>query len=354
MGLRFGCQIITYGDIWRTIQYAVLAEKAGFDIISLPDHLFHPLDERFLKDPPWDVYTLLTAIGLNTSRVKLTPGVSDVLRRHPATIAHIVATLDQLTKGRAVLALGAGEAFNLDPIPDVKWDKPASILEEGVRVIRMLWDSTREKPASFNGRYFKLKDAFLSFKPIRRPPIYIGGYGPRMRRLIGELGDGWIPWVESPKTYRRSIEDIYLHARKAGRNPEDIDAAVMVFTSISRDGGKAKQVLVERTRVALALRSRLLRDLGYGKLADEAFDIWNTNFTREQLDKLYSIADKIPLEAVEAVTVAGTPDEAIDKIEEYLKAGVKLFIALPFPVNFEETISHLEKQVIPYFKSYEA
>jgi alkanesulfonate monooxygenase SsuD/methylene tetrahydromethanopterin reductase-like flavin-dependent oxidoreductase (luciferase family) len=175
-----------------------------------------------------------------------------------------------------------------------------------------------------------------------------------MRRLIGELGDGWIPWVESPKTYRRSIEDIYLHARKAGRNPEDIDAAVMVFTSISRDGEKARQVLVERTRVVLALRSRLLRDLGYGKLADEAFDIWNTNFTREQLDKLYSIADKIPLEAVEAVTAAGTPDEAIGRIEEYLKAGVKLFIALPFPVNFEETISYLEKQVIPYFKSYEA
>lgn len=354
MGLRFGCQLITYGDIWKTIRYAVLAEKAGFDIVSLPDHLFHPLDERFLRDPPWDVYTLLTAVGLNTRRIKLTPGVSDILRRHPATIAHIVATLDQLTNGRAVLALGAGEAFNLNPIPDVKWDKPVSMLREGIRVIRLLWDSTRENPASFNGEYFKLKDAFLSFKPLHRPPIYIGGYGPRMRKLIGELGDGWIPWVESPKTYRESIQDIYLHARKAGRNPEDIDAAAMIFTSISKDSGRAKQILVTRTKTVLALRSRLLKDLGYEELAKEAFDIWNMAFTKEQLDKLYSVADRIPLEAVEAVTVAGTPDEAIGRIEEYVKAGVKLFIAIPFPANFEETISHFEKQVIPYFKSNEA
>lgn len=350
--IKFGCQIITYGDINKTIQYAILVEKAGFDAVSLPDHLFHPLDERFLKDPPWDAFTLLTAVGLNTKRVKMMPGVADVLRRHPATVAHIISTLDQLTGGRAMLALGAGEAFNLSSTPDIKWDKPVSILEEAVKVMKLLWKSTRDGPASFNGKHFQLKDAFLSFKPVQPPgpPIYVGGYGPRIRRLVGEIGDGWIPWIDAPETYKKTVNDIENHAKKAGRTMNEIDTAVMVFTSVSIDGDRAKQIITPRTKVSLTTRARLLRELGYDELAREAMDMWKVAFTKEQLNRIYSLADKIPSEVVEKVTVAGTPDEAINKIEEYVKAGVKFLVTIPFPINFEETINFYEKTIIPYFR----
>jgi len=341
--IKFGCQIITYGDINKTIQYAILVEKAGFDAVSLPDHLFHPLDERFLKDPPWDAFTLLTAVGLNTKRVKMMPGVADVLRRHPATVAHIISTLDQLTGGRAMLALGAGEAFNLSSTPDIKWDKPVSILEEAVKVMKLLWKSTRDGPASFNGKHFQLKDAFLSFKPVQLP-------GPRIRKLIGEIGDGWIPWIDAPETYKKTVNDIENYAKNAGRTMNEIDTAVMVFTSVSQDGDHARQIITPRTKVSLTMRARLLSELGYDELAREAMDMWRVAFTKEQLDRIYSLADKIPSEMVEKVTVAGTPDEAINKIEEYVKAGVKFLVTIPFPINFEETINFYEKTIIPYFR----
>jgi|Deesub1362B_J571_1020462.scaffolds.fasta_scaffold00013_193 phthiodiolone/phenolphthiodiolone dimycocerosates ketoreductase len=350
MRLEFGCHIITYGDIPKTLKYGILAEKAGFDLLSLPDHLFHPVDEKVFKGHPWDVYTLLTAIGMKTEKIKLMPGVSDVLRRHPATVAHIISTLDQLTGGRAVLALGAGEAFHLDPIPDVRWDNPVRRLREGIHVIKTLWESEAESPAFFDGKYFKLRNAYMGIKPLKKVSILVGGYGPKMRKLIGELADGWLPWIESPKTYKKSFESIKEHAKRAGRNPEELIGGAIIFTSVSKDGDKAKEILTPRTKLTLLLRNRLLKNLGYEELAKEAFDLWNMSFEGKEIEKLQELSEKVPDEAVEAVTVGGTPEEAIEKIERYVKAGVNLFVALPTLPNFEETISWFEKEIIPYFK----
>jgi len=350
MSMMFGCHIITYGDIPKTVEYAILAEKSGFDAVSLPDHLLHPVEETIFRGHPWDAFTLLTAIGMRTERIKLMPGVSDVLRRHPATVAHIVSTLDQLTKGRAILGLGAGEAFHLDPIPDIKWNDPVGRLREGIQVIRKLWESKVEQPAFFEGKYFKLRNAYMGIKPVKEVPILVGGYGPKMRRLIGELGDGWIPWIESPETYRKSFEDIKAHANRAGRNPEELIGAAIIFTSVSKDGERAKEILASRTKMTLLLRNRLLRALGYEELANEAFDMCRMSFEGENVKRLLELAERVPDEAVEAVTVAGTPEEAIEKIEEYRKSGVSFFIALPPLANFEETLSIFERKIIPYFR----
>jgi len=350
MKLEFGCHLITYGDVPKTLEYGILAEKCGFDVLSVPDHLFHPPDEKVFKGHPWDAFTMLTAIGMRTERIKLMPGVSDVLRRHPATVAHIIATLDQLTGGRALLALGAGEAFHLDPIPDVEWSNPVGRLREGIKVIRMLWESEKGSPAFFEGKYFKLRNAYMGIKPVKRVPILVGGYGPKMKKLIGELSDGWIPWIESPETYKMGFEEIKNHARKAGRNPEELIGAALIFTSVSKDGERAREILKPRTKMTLLLRNRLLRELGYEELAEEAFDLCRASLEGEIADKLHELVERVPDEAVERVTVGGTPEEVIERIEEYAKAGVNLFIALPYLANFEETLNHFRKDIIPYFR----
>lgn len=95
-------------------------------------------------------------------------------------------------------------------------DKPVSILEEAIKVIKLLRKSTRDSPASFNGKHFKIKGAVLSFKPMQllRPPIYNEGYGPGIRKLVGEIGDGWIPWIDAPETYKKALNDIEKHAKR--------------------------------------------------------------------------------------------------------------------------------------------
>lgn len=350
--LRFGCHVIE-PDVKEVVAKALLVEKTGFDVFSFADHLFHR-DQT----PPYyiDAYVVLSIVGVNTEHIKIMPAVSDVLRRHPATIAHTFSTLDRLTDGRAMLGLGAGEFFNFETLPDIansnKWKKPVSTLREAVEVIKLLWSSTPENPVSFNGEFFKLKDAFLGLEPVRKPhpPIYIGGYGPRMKKLVVELGDGWIPWMESPRTYQKGLAEMRECAGKLGRSLS-IDTAVMVPAWISGEVDKAKQTVRSKLIGSLARRTRLLSDLGYPDLARESVDLWRAStINREHLEKIRRVMRKIPPELVDEFTIVGTPEDAIEKIQEYIDAGVKLLITIPFPESFEETVNVYGKTIIPYFR----
>jgi len=91
--------------------------------------------------------------------------------------------------------------------------------------------------------------------------------------------------------------------------------------------------------------------LGYEDLSKEALQTWETGFTKEQVERIASLAEKIPMDAVKEVSVAGTADEAIEQIEKFMSAGVDLLIALPMVDKFEETIKEYRRKIIPYFKS---
>jgi alkanesulfonate monooxygenase SsuD/methylene tetrahydromethanopterin reductase-like flavin-dependent oxidoreductase (luciferase family) len=351
MAVKFGCDLTTYGDVGKTIKYAILAEKCGFHAVTLPDHLFNPLSRRIFQEPPWEVFTMLATIGARTHRVMLAPAVVDPARRHPALIAHTVATLDHITKGRIALGMGCGEAFNIAPLKDVTWDKPFARMKEAIIIIKRLWDSTFEKPVSFAGEYFKVREAFLSFKPLQKPhpPIYVGGFGPNVRRFVGQLADGWIPWIYSPETYRKDLEEVERGAREAGRSMDEIDTGVQVHVVVLKNGDEARKIATPRSRAALALRSRLLKDLGYPKLAEKALSVWKLSFSEEEIDRQSEVAQEIPYEAVEKTFIAGTPDEVTGQIEKFIQAGVKFLDVMPIIEKFEETVKAFKQKIIPYF-----
>jgi alkanesulfonate monooxygenase SsuD/methylene tetrahydromethanopterin reductase-like flavin-dependent oxidoreductase (luciferase family) len=351
MTIKFGCDLTTYGDVDKTIKYALLAEKCGFHAVTLPDHLFNPLTKRIFQEPPWEVFTLLAAIGIQTRRVMLAPAVADTVRRHPALIAHTVATLDHITKGRIALGIGCGEAFNIMPLKDIAWDKPFTRLKEAVTLIKSLWNSTFENPITFLGEYFKVEQAYLSFKPLQKPhpPIYIGGFGPKIRMLVGQLADGWLPWIYSPETYREDLKEIENSAKRAGRSMDEIDTGVQIHTVVLKNGDEAKKIATSRNLAALALRSSLLRDMGYPELAEQALSVWKLSFSEEELNKQSKLINSIPPEVNEKTLIAGTPDEAIEQIEKFIQAGVKFLDVMPIIEKFEETVQVYKKEIIPYF-----
>jgi len=351
MNIKFGCDLTTYGEVDKTIRYAIMAERCGFDAVTLPDHLFNPLTKRIFQKPPWEVFAMLATIGARTHRVMLAPAVVDPARRHPTLVAHAIATLDHITKGRIALGMGCGEAFNIAPLKDVTWDKPFTRMKEAIILIKRLWDSTFENPVSFAGEYFKVREAFLSFKPLQKPhpPIYVGGFGPKIRRLVGQLADGWIPWIYSPETYRKDLKEIEKSARQAGRSMDEIDTGVQVHVVVLKDGDKAREIATPRSRAALALRSRLLKDLGYPKLAKKALSVWKISFSEEEINRLSEVADEIPQEAVEKTFIAGTSDEVVGQIEEFIRAGVKFLDVMPILEKFEETMKAFKEKIVPYF-----
>lgn len=350
--LSFGCQVATYGDVRTAVDRAVRAEAAGFDLVTLPDHLFHPTDsDEFLTEPPWEVMTTLGALAERTETVDLMPGVADSVRRHPTEMAHAIATLDRLTEGRAGFGIGAGEAFNFAPINDIDWRKPFTRFRECVSVITGLWESTPGDRLDFDGEYFSLSDAHLGFKPHQDPypPLWIGGYGPKMRTLTGRVADGWFPWVYSPDVYADDLERVLEAADEAGRDPDAIDRAVMIPSTVLADGDAAKELAFPRNRINLALRPPLLADMGYEDVAEETPIMWEMAFDAEQSGRLTEAATRIPDAAVEEIGVVGDPETAIEQVERFVDAGVSHLVIIPVG-DVEATLANYESEIIPYFQ----
>ena len=100
-----------------SLRMALRAEKLGFDSVWFSDHL---MDTGGIRIDPW---TTIGAISVNTSKIEMCPAVSDVQRIHPAKLAHMTATLSDLSQGRVSLGIGAGEAMNLTPF-GITFDPP--------------------------------------------------------------------------------------------------------------------------------------------------------------------------------------------------------------------------------------
>ena len=350
--LEFGVQIIKYGDPLGSLEDALLCEKTGFDYVFTPDHLFHPFDERYINKPAWDAFVLLSALAVQTKNIKLSTGVSDPIRRHPATIAHMVATLDIISRGRACLGMGAGERFTFNPLLDIKFEKPVTLLREALIVIKGLWRATRDNPLNFEGEFLKVKNGYLGLYPIQKyPPILIGGYGPRVRKIVAELGDYWLPWIESVETYEKSFREIKEWAKEFGRE-DKVKGAVMTFSYIAESKDEALKALAGRVKVGLSLRRRLLKDLGLREYAEKITDLWNNPFDSDTITKMYEVADSLPDEIVEKVVISGTKDDVIEKIEKFNKVGVNLFIIIPPKDRIRGTIEKY-REIIQYFRELE-
>ncbi|HET7735612.1 MAG TPA: LLM class flavin-dependent oxidoreductase [Nocardioidaceae bacterium] len=194
------------------------ADELGLDLIGIQDH---PYQRRFL-----DTWTLLSAIGAQTSRIRLFPDVASLPLRHPAMLAKAVASLDVLTDGRVELGLGAGAFW--DPIAAMGFDRrtpgeAVSALEEAIDVIRLWWSDASS--VRYDGRFYPQTGPKPGPRPAHDAGIWLGAYGPRMLDLVGRKADGWLPslgMVGIEKLGQASAA-IDSAARDAGRDPGSIE-----------------------------------------------------------------------------------------------------------------------------------
>jgi probable F420-dependent oxidoreductase len=247
-------------------EIAAAADRLGYDGLYLIDHLSMPNDQLAgfsnLLEPerPFfpDTWTMLGALASETTRVRLGPQVTPLVRLHPVNLARAGAAIDWISGGRFVLQVGAGwnqpeyEQFGF-PFVESFQERYERTLE-GVRLIRELW--TTDGTVSFEGKYYSLSEAPLWPKPTTRPapPIWIGGSSKRMRRAVAEVGDAWTPAAAhydgmTPEFYNDGIEEIRSVAKEEfGRSPDQILPAAFLF------------VVVDETRdQAVAAAENLLR-----------------------------------------------------------------------------------------------
>ena len=346
--LRFG-YVLPHYPFELICENAGLAESCGFNSIWMMDHIVGVGIRRWHSLEAWSI---LAGLSSRTRRATLGVCVSDPSRRHPAVLAHAATTLDIMSTGRAVLGIGAGEAMNLDPY-GIPWDKSASRMREAVMVIKKLWT---EESANYTGEFFRLKDAFLSPKPLQRPhpPIWIAANSPKTMKIVAELADGWIPTavLMTPSIYQENLGKIRRWASDVGRDASEIEPAVFLCTVATEDEETARKFMEFPAKILLSLTPKLLEDYDV-KLPPEDLHMSRFVFNPKTVAKLLEAVQEIPFRPIEEIFVFGTPDDCIGKLEKYAKAGVRHFLLNFFvpPKLSRSMIQFYADNVISYFRS---
>jgi len=352
-GPRFGVilDVVALGEVTRR---AKAAERVGFDVACYYDHtLFWNVG----LENVFEVWTTLTAIAKETSKIKLTPLVTDALRRHPSITAQALLTMDQISNGRAGLGIGAGSAINLDPF-GIEWSMPLSRLREAVQVIKLLCTASPKAPANFKGKFYNLEGAFLQLHGVQtpHPPIYQSSFGPLSRRCAGELADGFVTEHESPRTLRENLKDVEEGAKSAGRELEDVEVLLHVDTAVSTDLGAARRAVEVPLKRDIASETFQRKRVGIKDDSPE-FKILD-DYRRKGMrgmshDRLLTTVDEacnqIPSSCLHDLAIWGSADDCIGQIEEYVRAGATTIIIENCGPDVLETERAYAEKILPYF-----
>jgi F420-dependent oxidoreductase-like protein len=275
MGQQLGAYApSTHGNHWDTTLAAARAcEQAGLDSVWLADHFMFPdTDHPEREVPVFDCMVALGAIAACTSRIRIGELVLGVPYRNPALLAKMLTTLDVIAHGRTIVGLGA--AWHEPEFVAYGWPFPSvrermERLEEAVQIVDRLMS---ERPASFSGKHFTVEGAYNDPMPVQkpRPPIMIGGSGEKVTlRLVAQYAE--MSNVNGdPATVAHRYDVMRQHCERVGRSPEAVIRC---------------------------------NDTGLLIAANE----------RELAAKKERFGDKFNL--------IGTPDQIIDGLERYAKAG---------------------------------
>ena len=340
---KFGCRIFLAANepFQRIVERAQFCEKYGFDSVLIDDHLLYGTEAAAAPEP----FTTLATIAAQTRRIRVGIAVTDLVRRHPAIIAHTLATLSSHFPKRLFLGLGAGDPMNQTPF-GFSAEHRVGRLEEGLRIIRQLWNSSIEKPQSFKGRFFSLNNAYLQAGQEKQPvpPIYLAAFGPRMLRLAGEEADGWVPHCHTPATYEMDLDVIRASARDASRDLGSFRPAYYTLGSVSKDRSEADRNVLGPARYFLALIPEALKKIDPS--ANHPGRIWEKiPNPKEQREMIRKIATDIPESDAYNTVIHGRADDCVEQIEGYAKAGCREFMLTFTPKGGLWSTTNLLEQI---------
>ncbi len=328
----------------KMLERVKLAETSGYDTVWLAD-------ERFYRE----VYSCLTVFAHHTSRVKIGPCVTDPFARHPALTAMAIATLDEISKQRAILGIGAGISGFAEL--GIERKKPARAIRESIELIRML---LRGEKVTYKGEVIQFTEGKLSFAPVRAEiPVYVASNGPLGQRTAGAVADGALMEacgnVAEVRAFRAALDE---GASKAGRDPKAVKLIARLNTCIASDGQKARD----------ALRPTVARLLGAARLKFVTAEQQGLTLPPELVASVEGahyasgVTPYLPLmphvtdRHVNSFTLAGNVEEVTARVVELRNAGVDSIIVMPFAAEgstIEETIEKLGREVWPAVQAAE-
>ena len=319
---EFGVGLFPTEPLEKMIQLARVSEEVGFSHIWVGDsHLI------------WrEAYINMTAMMLNTTKVKLGTGVTNPLTRHPSVSASGYATLEEYSPGRMIVGIGLG-----DSSVETMGMKPSTLanFEKSLEQMRQILDGKEAQ--------LPTGKIHLLHPTKTRVPIYIAASGPKMLELSGRIADGIIVLVGVADDYiAHAKEKIAAGAKAAGRKLADINLVLWVPCAVSETANAKDAVKAHVARVVAHPLPYVL-DPNEQKVLQE---IRKTYDYYHHMDQQANHADVIPDWLVDKFAIAGTVAQCKTQIERIKKTGVQQIAIIPYSPpggSREETIRGFAK-----------
>ncbi len=283
------------------------AEGWGIDSFWLPDHLIG-------NSPDLDVIATLSMLASRTTQMKLGPSVLLLNLRHPLLVAKAFASLDYLSKGRMVMAVGTGANLADYAACGIPPEGRGKRLEEGIEILRKVW---REPNASFHGRFFNFDNVTLEPRPAARTnndsgtiDLWVGGRSDAALKRTAKMADGFFASFQTPAEYANSMATIRKYAAGFGRQNARIESGLILQCRIARS---RQQALEEMTP--------MLKAFGRG------------------------------VEPLLERSVFGSPGDIIQRLSEYTAHGLDKFVLFPIaaPEEWPRQVELVGREVAAHY-----
>ena len=320
--MKFGIEFVPQIPLKELVRLVKIAEDVGFEYAWITDHYNNK-----------NVYETLALIASETETIKMGPGVTNPYVRSPAISASAIATIDEISEGRATFGIGPGDKATFDAL-GIEWTKPVSTIKAAIADINTLLAGEKTEAGAALGGVKKVQDAI---------PIYMGAQGPKMLETAGEIADGVLINASNPKDYEAAMPMIKKGLATAGGD-KTFDVGAYTATSIGPDSEAAKNAAkIVVAFIAAGSPPPVIERHGL----PEGFN--------EQMGAFLAKGDfggaigAVTPEALDAFSVCGTPDEFIPKIEGLAEMGVTQYVAgSPVGKNVEESIKLLGEVIASF------
>ena len=353
--MRIGVLVPTQHPLEVNLQAVELAEQIGADAVWCPDHflgMFHPdlyskhaWSELVPDADAWFDPFCLNALLSQRTELDLGVAVTDGIRRSAIDVARSALTLHHFSKGGFHIGVGSGEAENLVPY-GYPFDKPVGRFESFLRELRQYLDNGVGPHAPYARLGLPLET------DAGRPLIWVAAHGPRMLRLCGQYGDGWLPaWQMSPQEYGDRRATIAGHADRAER---PLPTCGMLAACILGESQQQLDELYESDPAAkfltIWLSGERWREVGLEHPAGpESQGLVDVIVHEMDGDLLEQRTSQVPMELVRQENFMGTTDSLLETFAEYRDHGLE-YILLTNATGMAGGIPEAEKRMPDFLR----
>jgi 5,10-methylenetetrahydromethanopterin reductase len=327
----------------KTLETIRVADAAGLDSVWLSE------------DPDgWDAFAVLSAAARMTERIRLGTGVTNPYLRHPNLLAMSVATLDQLSDGRAFLGLGRGQPEWYERRLGIEVGRPLAALSDTVDLLHQWWQPPYR--ASVDDE-FHVSDWPHAFGPMRSPPIYLAALGPKAIRLAAEKFDGLMMSEFASESFlKRLVDDLNDLLTARGLALEKFPIFVRTAIEVTDDPEPA----LERRKTLIALihtlpgMSRHMEVPGFDIAAimarvreamhtDEVLAEGGAFIDMRKVADFEAARRAIPTELVDELSYVGSPEKIKRTLQRLEAIGIShVFVTPPKHLDAQEFAEMLD------------